>query len=61
MDQDSAAQLVTAAVATRVFACDGVRLLRRVLSVGVRIGIADLAARAGRGAAASKSTAGEGR
>ncbi|KJY26515.1 hypothetical protein [Streptomyces sp. NRRL S-495] len=36
MDQDSAAQLATVAVATRVFTRDGLRLARRVLSAGLR-------------------------
>ncbi|MFE2914214.1 hypothetical protein [Kitasatospora indigofera] len=54
MDQDAAAQLVTMAVATRVFAFDGIRLARRILSAGVRIGAADLAARTGPRAAVGK-------
>ncbi|MFJ4673008.1 hypothetical protein [Kitasatospora purpeofusca] len=36
MDQDSAAQLATVAVATRVFTRDGLRLARRILCAGLR-------------------------
>ncbi|MFE4397937.1 MULTISPECIES: hypothetical protein [Streptomycetaceae] len=60
MDHDSTARLVTAAVAARVFGRDGVRLARRLLAVGVRIGIDDLVTRTGLGRSAETGSAPEG-
>ncbi|MEW1637564.1 hypothetical protein [Streptomyces sp. NPDC093801] len=51
MQQSAAAWLVEIALTVRVFGPDAVRCCRRVLAMGVRIGIADMAGAARQAAA----------